>query len=422
MSILGYSSSYFLPQYWAGTPFYGEKLIPLLDYILSTDYVHTDQLATAFYNIESKYKNTADLPIEQIEAIIEESGYGYVRALLGQNEESLRLLVYLLVLIHQLKGSKRGIEVVLNLLRKAEDNMVMSKVGDIQINDMKEVTGFSTTSYVLFSNLDIPAAFELNFQIKTGANFNTDQCIASAADHGFYLGINTEGKVVLKLGKRDESIMGRSWQEIDGETVFISDRMLARNTNYLITFNYDNYEYNVKISTDSVKYDYYLTKYSEAPLNIVGGTLYIGIDRSEQTTKDPFKGVVYLGPFTISSNNVKITQWFETFPVGKENTFSVESAIDGETISADFFMKFVEFTRNYVYPTLEAFKAKLSLKGKVVFIPYSRQIVNYVAFGGSGDSEDYLVKKEQIPTEWYPYEVQSNVGTSQNFKVVKDND
>jgi hypothetical protein len=60
MSILGYSSSYFLPKYWANTPFYGEKLIPLLDYILSTDYVHTEQLATAFYNIESKYKNTAD--------------------------------------------------------------------------------------------------------------------------------------------------------------------------------------------------------------------------------------------------------------------------------------------------------------------------------------------------------------------------
>ena len=109
MSILGYSSAYFLPQYWASTPLYGEKLIPLLDYILSVDYEHTDKLATAFYNIESKYKNTQDLPIGQIEAIIEESGYGYIRDLLGQDEESVRLLVYLLVLIHQLKGSKKGV-------------------------------------------------------------------------------------------------------------------------------------------------------------------------------------------------------------------------------------------------------------------------------------------------------------------------
>ena len=26
MSILGYSSAYFLPQYWANTPLYGEKI------------------------------------------------------------------------------------------------------------------------------------------------------------------------------------------------------------------------------------------------------------------------------------------------------------------------------------------------------------------------------------------------------------
>ena len=52
MSILGYSSSYFLPEYWAASPLYGEKIIPLIDYILSTDYTETDKLATAFYNLE----------------------------------------------------------------------------------------------------------------------------------------------------------------------------------------------------------------------------------------------------------------------------------------------------------------------------------------------------------------------------------
>ena len=62
MSILGYSAAYFLPQYWANTPLYGEKIIPLLDYILSTDYANTDMLATAFYNIESKYTNSTDEP------------------------------------------------------------------------------------------------------------------------------------------------------------------------------------------------------------------------------------------------------------------------------------------------------------------------------------------------------------------------
>ena len=57
MSILGYSSSYFLPQYWANTPLYGEKLLPLIDYILSNDYEYSESLAQAFYNIENKYKN-----------------------------------------------------------------------------------------------------------------------------------------------------------------------------------------------------------------------------------------------------------------------------------------------------------------------------------------------------------------------------
>ena len=48
MSILGYSTAYFLPQYWVNTPLYGEKVIPLLDYILSTDYANAEQLSHCF--------------------------------------------------------------------------------------------------------------------------------------------------------------------------------------------------------------------------------------------------------------------------------------------------------------------------------------------------------------------------------------
>ena len=64
------------------------------------DYTEADKLANAFYNLENKYKSTGNIPIDQIESIIEESGYGYVRELLANDEESLRLLVYLLFLIH----------------------------------------------------------------------------------------------------------------------------------------------------------------------------------------------------------------------------------------------------------------------------------------------------------------------------------
>ena len=129
MSILGYSASYFLPQYWANTPLYGEKIIPLLDYVLSTDYENADLLATSFYKIESKYKNTSDLPLEAIEEVIDENGYKYIRDLLGDDEDSLKFFVYILVMIHELKGGKRGIETVLNFLRTPEDAMEMFITG-----------------------------------------------------------------------------------------------------------------------------------------------------------------------------------------------------------------------------------------------------------------------------------------------------
>jgi hypothetical protein len=48
LSILGYSASYFLPEYWGSTPLYGEKIIPLIDYILSTEFSQADKLANAF--------------------------------------------------------------------------------------------------------------------------------------------------------------------------------------------------------------------------------------------------------------------------------------------------------------------------------------------------------------------------------------
>ena len=168
MSILGYSAAYFLPQYWVNTPLYGEKLIPLLDYILSTDYVHTDKLATAFYDIESKYKNTADLPMDKIEAIIEESGYGYIRKLLGDDRESIKLLVYLLVMIHQLKGSRKGIEIVLSLLKASGNEMELSFMGNPNVTAMGEVSDFTDSDYVVYSNFSVGTdPFEINFQIKT---------------------------------------------------------------------------------------------------------------------------------------------------------------------------------------------------------------------------------------------------------------
>lgn len=403
MSILGYSTAYFLPRYWVNTPLYGEKIIPLLDYILSTDYTHTDLLATAFYSIADKYKNTADLPIDRIEAIIEENGYGYIRNLLGDDENSLRLLVYILVMVHQLKGSKKGIETVLNLIRSTGDELELSVVGEPDVSPTKEVSDFSTSNFIVYSNLNLGIdPFEMNFQIKTSSVFRSEQCIASVSNYGFYLGIDTDGRLVLKLGEQISG--GRTWQEIEGETRFVSARALSKNTSYYITLAYSGYDYSLKVSLDGEKYTYFIILSSPKPLNILGSSINIGVDRSTDVIQFPFEGVISLAPFTVSSKNVIVTQWFETFPVEEEDTFTVEAEVDISLISTNFFINFARFAEKYVYPTLKLFRAKMALKSKLTFLPYVRQKVTYVAYNGKFPlGEYYMASDSDMSSNHIPY-------------------
>lgn len=415
MSILGYSTAYFLPQYWVNTPLYGEKILPLLDYILSTDYEKTELLASAFYNIESKYKNTADLPIECIEEIINESGYTYIRNLLGQDSDSLRVLVYLLVLIHELKGSKKGIEVVMELLRSPEDSLTISYVGEPTISAANEVSNFTVNDYVIYSNFSAVDKFSINFQIRTGSIFQREQCIASAMNYGFYLGIDEGGHLVLKVGQQSSG--QRAWQEIDGTTTFVSAKVLRPSTNYYIILAYDGNEYSLKVSTDGEKYSYYLTVASSTPLNIVGGYIYIGVDRSTSKIQYPFDGEISLAPFTISSENVILTQWFETYPMGEENTFELESELDVGLVSATFFKQFAKFVEKYVYPTLIAFKAKLTMKGKITFLPYTRQKVTYVASNIRDTVQNFMVEENNNNENYISYEVEDGQGNYEDYYV-----
>lgn len=420
MSILGYSAAYFLPQYWVNTPLYGEKLIPLLDYVLSTDYEKTELLASAFYNIESKYRNTADLPIECIEEIIDESGYTYIRNLLGQDSDSLRVLVYLLVMVHELKGSKKGIEAIMELLRSPEDPLILSYVGDPEVTPTNEVSGFTVNDYVIYSNFSAANKFNINFQIRTGGTFLREQCIASSINYGFYLGIDAAGHLVLKIGQQKSG--QRAWQEIGGTDTFISAKVLRPETNYYIVFSYDGNEYSVRVSTDGQKYSYYLTIPSVTPLDIVGGYIYIGVDRSTDQVQYPFEGEISLAPFTISSDGVILTQWFETLPVGEENTFALESEIDVGLVSAAFFTQFARFVEKYVYPTLKAFKAKLTMKGKVTFLPYTRQRVTYIASNLVDSLQNFMVIEEENKDKHIPYEVEDGSGSHEDFWVQKSGD
>lgn len=115
--MLGHSVSYYLPREWAKTPLYAEKVIPLLDYYLSVNAPNADKLALAYYDIWNKYKNPADLTEESLINYIRDHGYGYIVDLLALSTESLQTLLFLLPLIHYLKDTKRGLELVLSLLQ-----------------------------------------------------------------------------------------------------------------------------------------------------------------------------------------------------------------------------------------------------------------------------------------------------------------
>lgn len=409
MSILGYSTSYFLPEYWGSTPLYGEKIIPLLDYILSTEYTQADGLANAFYDMANKYKNTPTLPIEAIEEIIDESGYGYVRALLGNDEDSIRLLVYLLVLIHQLKGTKIGIEVVLNLLRKTNNDMVFLVIGNPDINyDTKEVTNFSTSDYIQYNNFTVDQSpFEITLKIRTPDSLSTEQCILSSNDYGLYIGISSDSTLVLSLGS-DRT----SWNIVNSD---LSTVVLEPSTSYYLKLVYDGSSYTLKLSTDGVRYRDAIIVSSTVSLDIHGGRLYMGVDNSEGTPKNSFNGSIDLLPVSLDIKNSEITQWFEQFPVitEDEDTFIIKTNIDITKLNVDFFSKFVNFINRYVYPTLKALEVKFDFENNLTFIPYVRQKIRYVTsceYGYKWSAPELVSELEGV-SDWKTF--------TQDFKVLE---
>jgi hypothetical protein len=287
----------------------------------------------------------------------------------------------LLVLIHQLKGTKLGIEVVLNLLKRGKDPMVLSVIGSpIIVN--REVTGFTETNYIYYRGLTLDSEpFELTFPIRT-VDYRSEQCIASVPSK-FYLDINTNGQIVLSLGSEDNA-----WDIANRAT---STATLAPSSTYYLKLTFDGFEYDLKVSTDNERYTDYIVVNNNTPTKIHNGRLYLGIDGITNPVSKPFQGYVNLAPFAIDVENVQITQWFETTPVGEENTFIVKADLDLGLVSTDFFDNFATFCAKYVYPTLKAFDAKLKLASNLTFIPYSRQKITYVASGDVGEQiADYL--------------------------------
>lgn len=114
--MLGYSIAQYLSRFQIGTPLWGEKLIPLMDYVLSNNYANKKQLSEAYYQIVNKYVNTSDLNLESLTNYVKEMGYDYILNFFQPDEEGTRNLVSFLAAVHFLKGSRKGLQLILNLM------------------------------------------------------------------------------------------------------------------------------------------------------------------------------------------------------------------------------------------------------------------------------------------------------------------
>lgn len=147
--MLGHSVQYYLPHFWATTPLYAEKLIPLLDSILSVDSPRADKLALAYYDIWNKMSSPENMTEESIKSYIRDHGYGYLLELLSVSGDTLQNVLFLLPLIHYLKGSRRGLEVVLSLLQGSLNISASEVVSWFKADDMEEDT------FTIESDLDL---------------------------------------------------------------------------------------------------------------------------------------------------------------------------------------------------------------------------------------------------------------------------
>ena len=115
--MLRHSVSYYLPSFWATTPLYAEKVIPLLDTYLSVGSPYANKLALAYYDIWNKYAKPEDMTLESIKAYIRDHGYGYILNLVSDSYENIQHVLMLLPIIAYLKDSRKGLEIVLSLLQ-----------------------------------------------------------------------------------------------------------------------------------------------------------------------------------------------------------------------------------------------------------------------------------------------------------------
>lgn len=152
--MLGHSISYYLPREWAKTPLYSEKIIPLLDHLLSVDSPYADKIALAYFDILNRYTHPEEMTAESIRALIRDLGYGYILDLLSTSDDNLSNILFLLPLIHYLKDTKKGLEIVFSLLQNNEKPVKTKVTVWHETNPVQEEDTFSVESDIDLASVD----------------------------------------------------------------------------------------------------------------------------------------------------------------------------------------------------------------------------------------------------------------------------
>lgn len=99
----------FLPNKFSDNE-YWQIITTLIDYVI-TEYCDTD-----YEHIKYKYDQLDHYDSEFLTYIVQEFGYDYILPILNLTEEEQSVIFNYLTPIHQLKGTKQGLELVLRLL------------------------------------------------------------------------------------------------------------------------------------------------------------------------------------------------------------------------------------------------------------------------------------------------------------------
>ena len=166
-----------------------------VDWLLSVDYPYSDKLAQRFYSVKSKYKNLKDIPLEDVYALINEFGYGYIIDTLYLDEESVRTFLSFMNFIHINKGSRKGFEFALKLL---DINFQLSEwyeqtpVGEPHTVSL-DLVSFSPTKIRGFEVVDKIVNFARNYIYPVINKLTLEFALDKST---YYIGIASQGTIM----------------------------------------------------------------------------------------------------------------------------------------------------------------------------------------------------------------------------------